>query len=117
MDMGTIVAEAAPKVVGILPEGVVHDTAEEIARVVREKVERIAKGVTVRSLRMVPSSIIHLDAHTIQFVANATVVPISPDAHAPAVRAKVVDSVVTLDLSGAARVRDVVVPFLEPQPA
>lgn len=115
--MASIAADAPPQVVGLLPDGVVHVLADEIARRVRAQVERMASGVTVRSLRMVPSSTIRLDAHTIQFVANATVVPIASGDGLPPARAKVVDSVVTLDLAGAASIRDVAVPFLELRPA
>lgn len=114
MARASTVLDAAPQVIGLLPEGVAVDVAAEIARRVRAKVEQVAQGVTVRSLRMVPSSTTHLDADTIEFVANATVVPLDSGTGAAPARAKVIDSVVTLELREPARVMKVVVPFLEP---
>lgn len=107
--------DTTPQIVGLMPDGVAGEFAAEIARGIRAKVEAVSSGITVRSLRMVPSSTTHLDGDAIQFIANATVVPIGFNTgHAP-VRAKVIDSVVTVDLKGQKSIRSISVPFLEPR--
>ena len=107
-----------PTIVGLRPDGIGPELGTEIGLKVRARVEELSPGVTVRSQRMVPSTVIRLDGGAIQFVAYVTVVPTERGPDTPPARSKVVDSVVTIDL-GAARdkVKDVSVPFLELQPA
>jgi hypothetical protein len=114
----TVVADSAPQIVGLLPTGITADVAQVVGERIRAVFLEKGRGAIVRSLRFVPSSLIRLDAEHLQFVANATVVPKrASDDHRPT-RAKVIDSVVTVDLSGAAGVvSDVTVPFLQTEPA
>ena len=111
---GLVADPSPPTIVGLLPDGIGVDLGKEIGLRVRDRVEELAQGTTVRSLRMVPSTVTHVQGDVIEFVANATVVPARPDPTAPPVRSKVIDSVVTVDL-GAARdkIRSVSCPFLE----
>ena len=102
-------AESTPQIVGLLPEGVSDEVARDVGRRISDMVHTMGRGATVRSLRFVPSSLSKLGDDRVQFVANATVEPVAGRAGTQG-RAKVVDSVITME---GGIVREVKVPFLE----
>ncbi len=108
----------APQIVGLLPPGITADVANAVGARIRDLFFEKGRGALVRSLRFVPSSLIKLDGEHFQFVANATVVPERTSGDQRPTRAKVIDSVVTVDMSGdAGVVSDVTVPFLQTEAA
>jgi len=114
MMMQTQTDHDAPLIVGALPDGVDRALAEDAGRRIRDEFRVKGDGARLRSLRFVPSSLIRTGADMAQFVVNAAVEPLRNVEGRALSRAKVVDSIVTVDLGSKHRVTRVLVPFLEP---
>lgn len=108
----TQVQQDVPPIIGMLPDGVDQQLAQDAGRRIRDIVRTKGGGAKLRSLRFVPASLTR-DGNVVQFIVNTAVEPVrSPEGVAQS-RAKVLDSVVTVDLGQQHRVTEVHVPFLE----
>lgn len=101
------------RIVGLLPEGVSETFAKNIAARVSVALME-GDGSTVRAMRIIPSSLVARDGF-VEFVANVTVEPKRFRPDGPAGRSKVIDSVITLDISKG-DVTEVRIPFFERHP-
>ena len=106
--------DTAPRIVGLLPDGMTEAMAGKVAAEVG-RAFRETDGSAVRAVRILPSSVVDRGS-LLEFVANTTVEPRRSRPEAPAGWSKVIDSVVTVDLSSGA-VKGIRIPFLEREPA